>query len=324
MNRKKTIVILSLLFGSVSGIAATNDKAELKCRTGEVKREVCIAKPNCAAGEEKKTVCIAMQDVVLEPRSPFDIDINLGWQLDRFTSSDLANALNPEESGNGNQSMLVDIRFNYRFANFGSQQLWLYGNTARTIRGTEIICKDNPKFIGCAEFDGSFGEGSIPGLDTAFSILRDAESLEAHVGIRHEFWGIENPNAPGRLYWSYEYGFASIEDTDDLANISQLSLGAVVVEGDYKNSFIEFGRGRNDLWQTKRKNRNKVRVHLERLLKWGDAEISIFLETQIDFDGGKGADSVTTRIAVEVPLNAISNIIKNKIKTKESSTETNN
>lgn len=56
---------------------------------------------------------VASHSINAAERSLFDVDISLGWQLDRFTASDLSNALNSEESGNDDISGLLDIRVNY-------------------------------------------------------------------------------------------------------------------------------------------------------------------------------------------------------------------
>lgn len=250
--------------------------------------------------EAQKEAAISWEN---RDREDFDVDFNLGWQLDRFTASNLANALNPEDSSDNEQSALLDIRVNWHIADtFGDW--WLYGNTARTIRGTEVICKDNEKFIGCSKFDGTFGIGDIPGADVAFSILRNAESLEAHVGIRHEFLPIplENDIAPGSFYWSYQAGFASVEDTDDLAKINQFALGIVVTGKRFRNSFIEYGRGKNELFPSASDDRNVVRVHLEYMFT---KNVIGFLETEVDYDNATGADSVRSKIGIEIPIGVI-------------------
>ncbi len=240
----------------------------------------------------------------MDKRKEFDVDISIGWQFDRFTASELDNALNPEDSGDNEQSGLLDIRVKYKL-NFNflpnDHGLWLYGNTARTIRGTTVICEDNPKFAGCAEFDGTFGTDTIPDADVAFSILRDAESLEAHAGLRYEFSPLENSESASRPYISLQYGFASVEDTDDLADIHQLAFGLVAVEGSLKNSFVEIGKGSNDLFVEKPDERKIFKIHLEYEFK---KFLIGFLETEVDFDSSTGSDSVRTKFGIEIPLDA--------------------
>lgn len=243
----------------------------------------------------------------LTARNDLDVDINIGWQFDRFTAAELQNALNPEDSGDNYQSGLLDIRVNYRLYKSDDgedSELWLYGNTARTIRGTTVICDDNPRFIGCSEFDGDFGDPGIPNADVAYSILRDAESLEAHAGLRYEFLKVPSDSAPSKLFVSYQKGFASVEGTDDLAEIDQVAVGLVVTEGIFKNSFLERGWGRNELFVEDSDDRNKFTVHLE--YEWHERLIG-FLETEVDYDDSTGSDSVRTKIGIEIPLAKISN-----------------
>lgn len=232
-------------------------------------------------------------------RDVFDVDFNLGWQFDNFTASDIIAATNPDDSGETNNSALLDIRVNWQLVEQDKLGLWLYGNTSRTIRGTEVICKDNPKFFGCSE-----GELSAKNLDpnTAFTIINEAESLEAHIGLRLERAMITNDIAPGSLYISAQKGFASVDGTDDLAEIDQLAIGLVVTKNSFRNSFIEIGRGNNDLFPTNSDDRNIVRVHLEHVF----AENFIgFLESEVDYDSGTGADSVRTKLGFEIPLSGL-------------------
>lgn len=232
-------------------------------------------------------------------RDAFDVDFNLGWQFDNFTASNIIAATNPDDSGDTSDSALLDIRVNWQLLEENRFGLWLYGNTSRTIRGAEVICKDNPKFFGCSE-----GELSAAGLnpDTAFAILKDAESLEAHIGLRLETPLVQNDIAPGNLYVSTQKGFASVEGTDDLAEIDQVAIGLVVTKDSFRNSFIEVARGNNDLFPNNSDDRNIVRVHLEYVFA---KNLIGFLESEVDYDSGKGADSVRTKLGFEIPLSGL-------------------
>lgn len=243
-------------------------------------------------------------------RESFDVDLNLGWQLDRFTASEvaLAAAVNPEDSGDNEQSALLDIRFNYLLGDFGAtrkQTLWLYGGTDRTIRGTEVICDKNPSFLGCPPpASGGTTPSTSDPTGSAFVILRDAQSLEARVGLRYEFLELgDRQAAPGALYVSIEQGFASVEHTDDLAEINQVALGAVATRGKYMNSFIEYGRGKNELFTQEPDSRSRVRVHVER--NFSNWVGSVFLETEVDFDSATGSDSVRTKIGINFSLSEL-------------------
>lgn len=144
----------------------------------------------------------------------------------------------------------------------------------------------------------------MPSFDTAFSILRDAETLEANIGLRHEFSKIVNSEAPGQWYWSGEVGFASVENTDDLAKINQLAFGIVITDENFRNSFVEIGRGKNELFPVKFRDRKIFRIHLEYLFT--DTFVG-FLETEVDFESSTGADSIRTKIGFEIPIGKIFN-----------------
>ncbi|MEM7220781.1 MAG: hypothetical protein AAF515_20635 [Pseudomonadota bacterium] len=265
-------------------------------------------------------------------RDRLDVDISLGWNFDNFTAQDikvardgrtLANAT-PDEDRDVNQSALLDIRFNYEAFEIESSRIfggseffadqkmsvWLFGGTQRTVRSTEVICSNTPTFLGCEGAEdanqdggGDNGDAGVPGaptLDGAFEVLRDAESLEGRIGLRFEFLEIGSDKYPARLYVSHQRGFASIEDTDDLARFQSTSFGAVLTSGRLRGSYIEYAPwAKNEMFEFDKNNRKNLRVHLEgRLI----GSLRAFLETEVDYDDGDGSDSVRTAFGIEIPL----------------------
>lgn len=255
---------------------------------------------------------------MFDQRDSFDVDFNLGIQFNNFTTSNLDQATNPAESGENGQSELLDIRVNYRL----NDNLWLYGNTTRTSRGTDALCKDNNNaFLGCpinsdsGETGGGDNGDGMAGIDEmnemggnvttldpnrAFQILANAESIEARVGLRYEFAPFPNNQiAPGSYYVSIEQGFASVEDRNDIAQINQIGFGVIATEGRFRNSFLELGYGKNELFIEDPSDRYKAKVHLEYIFS---KDLIGFIESEVDFDSGTGNDSVRTMIGFEIPV----------------------
>ncbi len=243
-----------------------------------------------------------------DTRRGLDVGLYAGWQLDNFRAADIRNAVNPQVSGDSEQDAALSFHFDYELWGAGEsamrRNLWLYGSTVRTVRSTDVLCRDNPRFVGCPEFDGTPSPGDLPGADEAFVILRDAESIEGHLGLRKEFGSVGRRGNRGRFYVGAEMGFASVENAaDDLAAIHYASFGAVLTEGRYKRSFIEIGPGKNDLFIDET-NRWRVRAHLEPEL-FGIRWLKFYLETEIEFDGSDGSDSIRTILGVRIPIDGM-------------------
>ena len=248
------------------------------------------------------TTAFAQITVAADDRADFAFNVDIAAQLDNFTASELQNALNPQDSGDTEIDYGLNIRAQYKvYEQDDGDKLWLYGQTIRTVRSAEVVCAKAPKFFGCAQFDGSFGVDDIPSRDVAFSILRDAESIEGYLGLRYEFDRIETEGFDGELYVNLETGFASVEgSSDDLASIHHVGLGVVLTESDFANSFLEIGYGKNSLFQDAT-NRGRLRTRVERKFPIVES-LRFFLETEIDFDGSDGADSIRTQIGFTFDL----------------------
>ncbi|MEM9387024.1 MAG: hypothetical protein AAGA68_18320 [Pseudomonadota bacterium] len=282
----------------------TKTVEELKGRIEELEKEVAASKPK-PPPEGILPECWNSRVM----RCDFDVDINFGWGFDTFTPSDLSNVVEPEDATDVNQSALLDLRFNYKLVGATNDvaALWLTGRTRRTVRGTEVLCSDFANFPGCPEAGEPI---DIPDLNAAIAVLRDAESIEGEVGLRAEFLRSKAgpKGAKATPYLMARYGAASVSGLDDLAEYYFFSLGVILEETHLHGSFIDFGIGSNDLFPADRRDRNQLRVHLEGnpFLSFTDSDflsnLRMFIETEVDFDGGSGSDSVRTFVGVEFPF----------------------
>jgi hypothetical protein len=240
----------------------------------------------------------------------------LGLAIDSFAAHDLTKYLNPRDSGTIRSDRSVfGIDFAYRLAGDGgkekptdpakrSQRLnnfWIYGETVHGVRSADIDCKVTPNLPSCQDSLRAFGT-NIP--QNALYILRNATSLEGHAGFRYEFLGLQQQgSSPANLYFNAKAGFLNVAGLGgDLANLSQIGLGAIVTKGSFVDSYLEAGVGRSDLYLVNPNRRLKINAYLQKTLPVGNDAMSFFVQMLVDSDMGKSSDSVQTYVGVNFDL----------------------
>lgn len=240
----------------------------------------------------------------------------LGVAIDNFASADSKDYFNPEDTGDSETRETFGIWFQYPLGktdnlddkncdtivteisdsdgNVASTEIpasiWLYGQTARGVRSAEVDCSNSTDGI-CADAPGTKSLG----------ILRDASSLEAMLGVRWEFHQFPNDNAA--WYTNLQLGFVAVDDAaDDVAEVSHIGLGARIISGVYRNSYIEFGLGKNDLINDRNTDRIKVNARLVKkgfdIVSFGKNQTIGFIHLSVDVDGHSGPDSIQTYIGI--------------------------
>lgn len=250
----------------------------------------------------------------------------LGLVIDSFAAQDLRQYLNPEESGKViSERSIFGTYFSYRLGGNSAikaptskseptdarrfqrvNQLWIYGNTLHGVRSADVNCTETPELPTCKSELGEF-TGNIP--EASLYMLRNATSLEGHVGIRYEFLGLQqHSDTPANLYVTAKLGFLNVAGVGgDLVNLSTIGLGAVATKGDFMNSHLELGVGRSDLYFRNPSRRFKVDGHLQRKLPsvLGKRGMSLFVRMLVDSDLGPGADSVQSYVGVLFDLGSM-------------------
>lgn len=230
----------------------------------------------------------------------------LGFAVDTFAGSDVRHYLNPQDSGDQKTRETLGVTFQYPLYNDlqGRFGLWIYGQTLHGVRSTEINCDfSQPAFLNpkCKEA----GVTPPDPNQTAIYLLRNASSLEGTIGLRFEFWQLQKGNAA--LYISRQLGFVSVEDDDDdVADVNHVGLGARIREGRFRNSFIEVGKGTNDLFPEASGDRFKVNARIVTRLREDDSGVLgklfsrgfFFAHIVADVDGHDGPDAVQTYIGL--------------------------
>jgi hypothetical protein len=228
----------------------------------------------------------------------------LGVGIDNFAGSEVAHYLNPEDSGDSKTRETMGVSFQYPLygGNDGRLGLWVYGQTTHGVRSAEIDCNFNdPALLNpkCAASSAA----PTPNQQALY-ILRSASSLEGMIGVRFEFLPLQDGNAT--LYVSKQAGFVAVEDDDDdVADVNHFGFGARIRAGRFRNSYLEIGRGTNDLIALNPDDRFKLNARVISRLsgestgagKWLSRGF-FFAHIVVDADGHDGADAVQTFIGV--------------------------
>lgn len=264
-------------------------------------------RPESAAENNQGVADNSVGSNKVDERGTFQASVYLGLVIDSFTAQELRNYLNPEDSGSvrSDRSAFGAV-FSYRL--FGDPELkkpadskrtrrlnniWVYGHTLHGVRSADVDCAAVPELPSCKASLGDIADpANLP--KASLYILRNATSLEGHVGFRWEFLGLQQQSdSPANLYVNAKLGFLNVAGSGgDLQDLHHIGVGAVATKGDYMNSHLEIGYGRSDLYVLNPRRRFKVDGHLQRALPVKDGAVALFVRMYVDSDLGRGADSV--------------------------------
>lgn len=240
-----------------------------------------------------------------DDRKTFEASFYTGLGIDSFASGDLKRVLNPKASGEIRERAVGGFDFAYRILGDPGQpdrpQVWVYGETVHGVRSTDFDCSATPDLPVCKDFTDPAGAGQ-----RTIYILRNATSLEGFMGVRFEFLPVQkNRESPARAYLKTEYGFLTVSGSGgDVTDVHQFAaLGLVTTSGRYRDSYLQVGFGRTDLFAAKNQDRWKVEGLLTWEMKWLDrAGIRPFVQLTVDADAGGGSDSVQTYLGFSFDL----------------------
>ncbi|HXH49965.1 MAG TPA: hypothetical protein VNM47_11535 [Terriglobia bacterium] len=269
----------------------------------------------------------------IDCRNNFNASAYVGLAIDTFAASEVNQYLNPNDSNKIKLRGVGGVDFAYRLysgpcsgadrrggytgilrcgeTSFSKPQLWVYGETVHGVRSADVQCDPqknaNPPSV-CKVFDLA---NPVFSPDQTFYILRNATSLEGFVGARYEFMTLgSNSASPANLYLKSEGGFVSVAGAGKLTpEHTPIALGAIATSGRFRESFLDFGYGRNMLFSTNSNNRWKIHAYLT----WdafGSTPIHVirpFAEMTVDTDIGPGADSVQSYFGINFDVDCLFN-----------------
>jgi hypothetical protein len=254
-----------------------------------------------------------------DDRGNFEATFYTGASIDSFAAQDLNKYLNPGDSSTKKLGYIAGVDFGYRALgkNESGPQLWLYGQTVHGQRSAEVDCsgakESQPDACGLGDF--------LPRPGAFLSILRNASSLEAFGGARLELLTLrpESDNA-SKLYVKSELGFFTISGAggDVFDSHQKAAVGLAFSNGLFRNSYLETGWGKSDVFTFHPGRRFKLDGYLEWDFLGENSTLARhgmrpFIEITLDSDFGKGADSVRTFYGFNFDLDKLMNPAKKEI-----------
>lgn len=261
--------------------------------------------------DEGEMGAIGLAEISSDERDDFGATFFIGSAIDNFAANDLKRYLNPDASGDPGvfERAIGGVQFSYRlFASEGDtpgdeapgrSQVWVYGLTVHGVRSSDVDCAADPDIKVCRGFE----EETDPAGRYLY-IVRNASSLEAAVGVRWEFARLrENSSSPSAAYVNAQAGFLTVAGIgEDIVDQHHIGIGVTSIGGKYRESYLELGYGRSDLFVVQPTGRWKVNALMS---WWPDGwhdKVSAFARILVDADLGDGADSIQSYFGLRFDL----------------------
>jgi hypothetical protein len=250
--------------------------------------------------------------VTSDERRGFDATFYAGASVDSFASNDTKKYLGytPADSG-PLLGYIAGVDFDYRlFRRSGGGrwpwQVWVFGETMHGQRSGEVSCGASGTSPVCS------GVTSVSAANQFLAVLRSSTSVEAFSGLRLEFFKL-NPmqEHSANLYLKSQLGFLTVQNSgsDVVDDHTKLAIGTMMTNGAFRNSYLEAGWGKTDLFATHRGRRFKVDGYVE----WTEKDtwpIRPFFELVLDSDFGPGADDIRAFYGVNVDIRNLGCLFK--------------
>lgn len=248
----------------------------------------------------------ARQTGSTDERPAFDATLFIGSAIDNFAAGELQRYLNPDASSEVRtfERATGGIQFSYRLpighaTESAQPQWWIYGWTVHGVRSADVDCAANPSVSVCKGFE----EETDPSGRFLY-IVRNASTLEAAVGARWEPWAIGRGGvASSRFFLSLQAGFLTVSGTgEDVIDQHHVGGGLVLTSGTYKESYLELGYGRTELFALQPDSRWKVNAMLSWSPDGRNGDVRAFARILVDADFGSGADSIQSYFGLRFRL----------------------
>ena len=201
-----------------------------------------------------------------DDREVFELDGFIGLAIDNFAPKAVAGY--PPSAASTRNRRTFGVVGQYRlWGKAGDrQQLWLAGATLNGLRTADIDCGDPDQVVLCQ--DGRPDVSGRPPTNVqaaSVQVIEHAETLEAHLELRYEFWTLQPESAtPAKGFVFFRHGFIDLVDpvittatasslptapTKALTSM-YLGIGGLLPSGHFRNSSITFGIANEDIFGT--------------------------------------------------------------------------
>lgn len=248
-----------------------------------------------------------------DAREDFEVSGYLGFAIDTFAADEIQRYLNQTANAKPQERGVFGFDFAYRLINTTStvarkswtRQIWVYGKTVHGARSSDVDCEQNPAFPTCLDAKASLISLGQAVPSNALYMLRNATSLESHVGVRAELLTVNlSHEHPAALYIKGQLGFISVAGSDgDAKDAHRWAVGLTTTSGPLKGSYLEIGRGRTDLFATNRYKRYIFEGYLQQKIR--STPFSFFGQIVADVDMGRGADSIQPSFGLTFDLDQL-------------------
>jgi hypothetical protein len=220
----------------------------------------------------------------------------VGSSIDSFAAADLKKYVNPDESGDFREQLIAGFDFDYRLSRGTGPEIWLYGETIHGARSGEVDCSEDANAV---KDVCRIARLETPSAEGPLAIFRQATTLEGFLGLRAELFELGDSTAPSAFYVKGQLGFLSVADKGgDIVDIHHVGAGVMLSKGTFRDSYVEFGYGRNDLFE-KNHHRKKIDAFLT-FSKATEPKAKPFFQLYIDSDFGTGPDNIQTFFGLDI------------------------
>ena len=241
-----------------------------------------------------------------DDESPFFASAFLGQVIDNFAPDEVGNyKYSDEDALRAKSSFIFGFNFDYRVHGRSDDRIqwWIEGETMHGVRTADVQCDVPPEKKPPVCDTATLGNVT----DQAQFILKNATSLEVWASPRVEFHTLQGgTDSPAKLYAALVLGFIALDDApqNGVYRSHHVGLGLAADAGSFKESYLEVGWGKNELFSPdwdRLKISGLLSFSLERIPLWRDLG-RIFVEMTIDNSLGAGPDSVRTFFGVDIDL----------------------
>lgn len=218
-----------------------------------------------------------------------------GMVIDSFAAEELNKYINPDDANALKASFIAGVNVEQ----YVGARTWLYLETVNGVRSTDVDCGANSQIEVCQDNDP---DNNPQTNNQFFYILRNARSLEAFAGVRHEL--PISPTTNGRFYAKSQLGFIDVAGAgkDIVDNFIYLAGGFITADSTFEGSYIEVGAGKNDIFATGGNSRIKFDGFLTAPFGGQGSLANWFLQMTVDSDFKSGPDSIQIYIGFDIDL----------------------